>query len=75
VRRAATARASELPAQQAIDLLLPTLAAEQDPDTFVALNVALRARAGTGPELTAAAAADAAARSAVVSTWRQRWAK
>ena len=74
VRRAAAARASELPPQQAIALLLPTLAAEQDPETFAALNVVLRAVTGAGPELTAAAAADPAARSAVVSAWRQRWA-
>src|SRR5262245_53720272 len=43
VRRAAAARARELPAQQAVDLLLPTLAAEQDAETFAALNGALRA--------------------------------
>ena len=75
VRRAAAARARELPVQQAIDLLLPTLAAEQDPETFAALDGALRASAGAGPEVTAAAAADPAARSAVVSAWRSRWAK
>ena len=74
VRRAAAARARELPAQQAVDLLLPTLAAEQDPETFAALNGVLRASAGAGPELTAAAAADPAARSAAVSAWRSRWA-
>jgi tetratricopeptide (TPR) repeat protein len=75
VRRAAATRARELPAQQAIDLLLPTLAAEQDAETFAALNGALRASAGGGPELTAAAAADPAARSAAVSAWRSQWGK
>jgi hypothetical protein len=73
VRIAGAARAVELPVAEAAGLLLPTLAAETDPEAFVALHDALRRVTGVGAALPAGAAGDAAARTAAVAEWRARW--
>ncbi len=73
VRTAGAGRAAALPAEDAAALLLPTLAAETDAPTFVALHTALRRATGTAVDLDASAVNDPAARAAVVAEWRRQW--
>lgn len=73
VRAAGAERTTALPSAEAAVLLLPTLAAETDPEAFAALHAALRQVTGTGVDVTAEAMADAAARAAVVTEWRTQW--
>lgn len=73
VRAAAAGRTADLSAAEALALLLPSMAAEESAEAFLAMNAALRHLTGSGRELTPAAAEDAGSRAAVVAEWRRRW--